>query len=55
MAEDADHTDHLTCFAHAVWNVAGVADELLAASHLQQEAESVRTEHLQHSNTLTLV
>lgn len=35
VTEDADHTDHLTCFADAVGNVAGVADELLTASHLR--------------------
>lgn len=39
MAEDADHADHLTRLADAVWHVAGVADELLTAGHLQQGAE----------------
>lgn len=36
MAEDADHADHLTRLADAVRDVAGVTDELLTTSHLQQ-------------------
>lgn len=40
MAEDADHPDHLTSLADAVRDVTGVADELLATSHLQRERES---------------
>lgn len=36
VAEDADHTDHLTRLADAVRDVAGVTDELLTTSHLQQ-------------------
>ncbi len=40
VAEDADHTDHLTSLADAVRDVAGVADELLATSHLKQERDS---------------
>lgn len=40
MAEDANHTDHLTRLTHAVRDVAGVTDELLATSHLQQEYKS---------------
>lgn len=37
VAEDADHTDHLTRLPHAVRDVAGVADELLTTSHLKPE------------------
>lgn len=37
MAEDADHTDHLTRFTDTVWDVTRVANELLTTSHLQWE------------------
>jgi len=37
VAEDADHPDHLTRLPDAVRDVAGVADELLATGHLQQQ------------------
>lgn len=40
VAEDADHTDHLTCFTDTVWDVAGVTDELLTTRHLQHEGEN---------------
>lgn len=39
MAEDADHANDLAGLADAVWDVAGVADELLATSHLQGAEE----------------
>lgn len=41
MAEDADDSDHLARLAHAVGDVAGVADQLLAASHLEQKFTSI--------------
>lgn len=34
MAEDADDPNHLACFAHAVRDVAGVTDQLLASCNL---------------------
>lgn len=40
MAEDADHTDHLTRFTDMVWDVTRVANELLTTSHLQWERDS---------------
>lgn len=43
VAQDADHTDHLTRLANAVRDVAGVADELLTASHLQHGWERMST------------
>lgn len=39
VAEDADHADDLARLADAVWDVAGVADELLATGHLQGAGE----------------
>lgn len=44
VAEDADHTDHLTCLTDAVWDVAGVTDELLTASHLQHKQINAETQ-----------
>lgn len=43
MAQDADDTDHLARLTDAVRDVAGVTDELLAPSHLQQERNSSST------------
>lgn len=44
VAQDADHTDHLTRLANAVRYVAGVTDELLTASHLQDGWERMSTQ-----------
>lgn len=41
MAEDADHTNDLASLADAVGDVAGVADELLATSHLEGAGEEL--------------
>lgn len=34
MTQDTDHPDHLASFPHAISDVAGVTDELLAACNL---------------------
>lgn len=42
VAQDADHSDHLTHFGDPLGNVAGVTDELLASGDLSRRWPQVR-------------
>ena len=39
MAEDTDDSDHLAHFFYSIFHIAGITDELLTASNLQQNIE----------------
>ena len=39
VAEDTDDSDHLAHFFYSIFHIAGITDELLTASNLQQNIE----------------
>ena len=39
VAENTDDSDHLAHFFYSIFHIAGIADELLTASNLQQNIE----------------